>query len=177
MNVRSLAMLCLSLPALAAAALAHDPAEPVTVPGTELAVPAVVAADSAPADSAAEAVLLEEKTLKSQFKVLRFDEDWSALGDPNVVTDHMWPAIKYVDFGDEWYATFGGQVRARYASEENKNLQGGPVPHNNDYYLLRTRLYGDLHLQDIARLYVELITADVYQNDAPPLATDVNHLD
>jgi len=49
---------------------------------------------------------------------------------------------------------------------------GGPVPHNNDYNLLRVRAFADLRYENTFRAFVELIDAGIHGNDAPPLAID-----
>ena len=125
-----------------------------------------------------------EKFHKTVFKNLRFEEDWRDLGEPGMETDHWWPGIKNIELdGDDddgqsdWTASFGGQVRLQAKSEQNRNLLGGPVPHNNDFNLLRIRLHGELRYQDSFRAFVEMIDAGIHGNDAPPLAIDKQNPD
>ncbi len=146
-------------------------APPVASASTDGSAAAALPEDESPA------VTLEQKTLKTLFKNLRFDEDWSALKDPETQTDHWFPGMKYVEMTDGSYASFGGQVRARWAAEQNRNLKGGVVPHNNDYELLRMRLHGDFHIENVARVFVELISAHILDRDAPPAPSDRNQLD
>ena len=115
-----------------------------------------------------------EKFLKTAFKTLRFEEDWSALKDPEMKTDYWFPGIKEIELdGDgDWRASFGGQARLRWQSEQNKNLLGGPVPHNNDFNLLRLRAFTDIHYKDKFRAFVEMIDSGIHGNDAAPGATD-----
>jgi hypothetical protein len=115
-----------------------------------------------------------EKFLKTSFKNLRFEEDWRALKDPEMKTDHWFPGLKAVELdGDgDWIATFGGQLRYQWKSEQNKNLLGGPVPHNNDFNLLRLRLNADIRYKDSFRAYVEMIDAGIHGNDAAPTPID-----
>ena len=53
------------------------------------------------------------KFYKSVFKNLRFEEDWSALKDPEMETDHWMPGLKMIELDGEgdWTASFGGQMR------------------------------------------------------------------
>lgn len=115
-----------------------------------------------------------EKFLKTAFKNLRFEEDWRALKDPEMKTDHWFPGIKAIelDGAGDWTLTLNGQVRYQWKSEQNKNLLGGPVPHNNDFNLLRVRLGADIRYKDSFRAYVEMIDAGIHGNDATPLAID-----
>jgi len=120
-----------------------------------------------------------EKFYKSVFKNLRFDEDWSALKDPEMKTDHWFPGIKMIELdGDgDWTASFGGQLRFQTKSEQNRNLLGGPVPHNNDFNLLRLRMNGEIRYRNAFRAYVEMIDAGIHGNDAPPTPIDEQDVD
>jgi hypothetical protein len=48
------------------------------------------------------------------YKLLRYDEDYSYLKDPDRRTD-FWDPIKYIPIGDRegWYVSFGAQLRPR----------------------------------------------------------------
>ena len=59
---------------------------------------------------------LLNELVKAQFKVLRFQEDWSYLGDPEVESDLWLPETKWIEVADGWHLTAGGQFRWR---EEN----------------------------------------------------------
>jgi hypothetical protein len=124
----------------------------------------------------------EPKTAKSVFKNLRFDEDWSALGEPGATTDHWMPGLKHIALdGDDgqpadWTASFGGQVRLQAKSEDNRNLLG-TVPGNNDFNLLRLRMHGDLRYRDDVRVFIEMIAAGIHGNDAAPLPIDEQDFD
>lgn len=119
------------------------------------------------------------KFYKSVFKNLRFEEDWSALKDPEMETDHWMPGLKMIELDGEgdWTASFGGQMRFQTKSEQNRNLLGGPVPHNNDFNLLRLRLHGDLRYRDDLRFFVEMLDGSIHSEDAPPLAIDEQNHD
>ncbi|MHC5209458.1 MAG: alginate export family protein [Planctomycetota bacterium] len=150
-------------------------AEPV------LALPAAVPATGGedtrseqPGDAASD----EEKRLAAQFKNLRFQEDWDALLDPEVETDHWYPAAKAVEIGEEgdWTASFGGQIRWQGKSEKNRSLTGS-LPGSNSFHLLRLRLHGDLRLRDDFRVFVETLHASIRGNEAAPAGIDRNQFD
>lgn len=136
-------------------------------------------ADAMVAEAEVEAPDADDKVVKtkSMLKNLRFAEDWSALADPDVETDHWFPGIKHVEFGEDWTASFGGQVRVRFHDEQNRALTGA-VPGHNDFSLLRTRLHGDFRFRDDMRVFVEVLAASIYGNSpVKPLGIDNQHLD
>jgi hypothetical protein len=118
----------------------------------------------------------DETVLKSQFENLRFEEDWSALADPEVETDHWLPALKLVELDEGWTLSAGGQIRYRFHSEQNRNLRG-TVSGHNDFNLLRTRLHADLAWRDRLRVFVEMLDARIHGNDAPALGIDRQNTD
>ncbi|HZL99960.1 MAG TPA: alginate export family protein, partial [Planctomycetota bacterium] len=111
---------------------------------------------------------------KSLFKNLRFEEDWSALKEAETKTDHWLPGIKAIELDGEgdWSIGFGGQIRLQSKSEQNRNLLGGPVPHNNDFNLLRVREYADIRYRKDFRAFIEMISAGIHGNDAAPTPID-----
>jgi hypothetical protein len=157
-------------------AVQPPPPAPVPLPATEPSPtgPPVPAGDVAALADDKD----ETKRLKSQFKNLRFEEDWSALADPEVETDHWFPAAKHVDIGDDgdWTASFGGQIRYQYKADHNRSLTG-TVPGDNTFSLLRMRLHGDLRLRDEFRAFVELLDASIDGNEAPATPIDRNQVD
>src|SRR5207253_4170036 len=48
---------------------------------------------------------------------------------------------------------------------------------NDDYHLIRTRVYGDVWYRDRLRLYVEFIEAHSFNNQLPPRVIDRNPAD
>ena len=57
------------------------------------------------------------------YKLLRENEDWSFLKDPALKED-FWDSIKYVRLRrgtDDWYLTFGGEVREVWEQVGNDN--------------------------------------------------------
>ena len=63
------------------------------------------------------------------YKLLRYDEDYSYLKDPDRRTD-FWDPIKYIPFGDreDWYASFGAQLRPRFQFYNNFDFGTTPAP-------------------------------------------------
>ena len=121
----------------------------------------------------------QQKMVKTQFKMLRFQEDWRALKEPGTTTDHWFPALKQIELAEEWDLSVGGQVRWQGKDDTNRNLLG-TFPNHNEFSLVRTRLHGDLRIQDDARFFVEVISADIHgqkTSDAPPQPIDKNDWD
>lgn len=56
-----------------------------------------------------------------KFHNLRYEEDFSYLGgEPGTYRKDIWDPLKWIDLGDDWYLTLGGQARLRFESEQNK---------------------------------------------------------
>jgi hypothetical protein len=75
--------------------------------------------------------------------------------------------------GDNLLFSTGGEIRFRQLNEVDSRLRG----RDNNYQLLRTRVYGDLWFQDKVRVFVEFIDAQTFNQNLPPLGIDVNHSD
>src|SRR5690242_14759929 len=52
---------------------------------------------------------------RPEYKLLRYDEDWSSLRDRSGEVDWT-DRLKYIPFGprEGWYATIGGEIRERF---------------------------------------------------------------
>jgi len=74
---------------------------------------------------------------------------------------------------DDWLLSIGGEERLQFKNEVDSRL--GAI--DNNYQLLRSRVYTDLWYRDLFRVYVEYIDAESYNQNLPPLAIDVNHSD
>ena len=143
-----------------AGALAHDDPAPGPAPA------------AAPAEDPARTATGEEaQKLKTLFKNLRFEEDWTALADPAVETDHWWPWMKYAEITPGWSLSFGGQLRYRYMSEGNRSLKG-TVPGQNTYSLYRERLHAEMRAGDDARIFVEVLNAGIRGSSTDPAPID-----
>ncbi|MEZ5980076.1 MAG: alginate export family protein [Planctomycetota bacterium] len=130
-----------------------------------LAAVAVTAGPLAPAASAQ-----DEPVPIPAFEELRFDEDWStlALHERRIARDR-WLSWKYAPLTSDrltWFSV-GGSVRLR--AEGTKERSFGATPTgivNEDAYLARLLLHGDLHVTRDARFFVELRSAFVTGRDS-----------
>ncbi|MDB5305949.1 MAG: hypothetical protein JWO38_151 [Gemmataceae bacterium] len=95
-----------------------------------------------------------------EYKLLRYQEDWSSLKDPAKRTD-FWDPLKYIPLGtrDGYYLTLGGDVREWFESYHNDSFGLGPgnAQGYNTYFLQRYMLYGDLHLGPNVRVFTQTI--------------------
>ncbi|MFL5342254.1 MAG: alginate export family protein [Gemmataceae bacterium] len=102
-----------------------------------------------------------------------FDADFRYLDDPNNKQQDFHDLIHRLHAGDNFVLATGGEFRFRYMNEVDSRLSGV----NQQYDLLRTRVWGDLMFRDRFRLYAEFISANEYNNTLPPLAIDRNLAD
>jgi Alginate export len=182
MHLRSRLPLIFALCLAAPATRAQEPAPKAPEQDAPAQPPVQDAAAQPPVQDAAPQPTPEDeqkKVIKTQFQVLKFKEDYSALGQPNVESDLWFPQIKWIELAEGWHVSFGGQWRFMEKDEVNKSLTGA-FPDHNEYTLLRTRVYGDLRIQDDARVYVEGIGASIHgdkASDPPPAANDRDNWD
>ncbi|MCS7160899.1 MAG: alginate export family protein [Gemmatales bacterium] len=102
-----------------------------------------------------------------------FDADFRYLDDPNN-TDYDWSDFLHrIHIGDNWLFATGGAFWVRYMHEINSRLSGA----DNDYTLLRTRVWTDLWYRDLVRVYAEFLDAHSFDPELPPLRIDVNRSD
>lgn len=102
-----------------------------------------------------------------------FDSDFRYLDDPNN-TDYDWSDFLHrIHLGDNWLFATGGNFWMRYMHEVNSRLSG----FDQDYTLLRTRVWADLWYRDLVRIYAEFLDAHSIDPDLPPLRIDVNRSD
>lgn len=108
---------------------------------------------------------------------LRFEEDWSPLRDPALRTDPLDP-LKWLPLNGDGsaYLTLGGELRARYESSRNP-VFGLGSPRRNDYTLLRSFLFADLHLGPHLRGFVELASGFAPGWRGEPPVTQKDELD
>jgi hypothetical protein len=95
-------------------------------------------------------------TLDRNYQLLREDEDWSFLRDPNLRKD-FWDPIKYIPLrkqAPDWYMTLGGEAREVWEQIGNDNW--GQSPFWNGYLNERYMPYVDLHYGPHVRTFVEL---------------------
>lgn len=102
-----------------------------------------------------------------------FDADYRYLDDPNN-TQHDWlDFLKRIHMGDNFMFSTGGEFRYRLMDERASRLTN----FDNNYNLIRTRVYGDLSYGDRVRAYIEFIEANAFHESLKPLAIDNNPAD
>ncbi len=89
------------------------------------------------------------------YTVVRWNEDYTYLRDPDKHDDFFDP-IKYIplDKAGDIYLTLGGDLRERYELFNHNSFGTGPQDHDG-YWLTRLMAYGDLHLGNNFRFFVE----------------------
>jgi len=132
------------------AAGAHDPARPRAM---QLAEARVSAEPAAPPPSA----VPPAPAVRPAYRELRFEEDWSALRDPEALASRdLFDPLKHVpltDDGSVWIS-FGGQLRERVEAWSGFDF-GAPEDDDEVFLLSRLLLHADLHLGPHVRVFVE----------------------
>jgi len=103
-----------------------------------------------------------------------FDLDYRKVDPPG--EDRTFPVLdemKRIPLGDHWMLSTGGDIRYRHMNENNSRLK----PIVNDYDLFRARVFTDFWYHDDFRLYGEFITAEIWNNDLPPVLPDKDPAD
>ena len=123
-----------------------------------------------------------------QYRLLRAEEDWSFLADPQN-RGHDWlDVLKYIPLGgrENWYLTIGGETRQWYEYYKNENWGVPPVEpapneppvQGNGYLKQRYMLHGDFHLGSRFRVFGELHSGFVNgRAGGPRPIVDNNKLD
>jgi hypothetical protein len=114
------------------------------------------------------------------YRLLFYDNDFRYLDTPDGQPVDFLDNLKRIHLGplcgscnDNWMFSIGGEERVQIKNEIDSRL----TARDNDYQLLRTRIYGDLWYRDVFRVYVEFLDARSFNEDLPPLAIDVNKTD
>jgi hypothetical protein len=102
-----------------------------------------------------------------------YDADYRFLDDPNYTERDVFLDLKRMHLGCDWMLSIGGEERVRYMNEIDSRLSGK----DNDYTLIRSRVYADVWYRDWFRVYVEYLDAQITGQDLSPLATDRDHSD
>ena len=139
-------------------------------------------ADSKPAEDAYQPVAPAPAPAKAPpqpWKGLFYDNDFSYKRDPNheplwgeELKDVPLDFLGGLDALDNSTLSFGGELRYRFMSEDNRLRPGGPA--QNTYDLWRWRNYIDFRASDVFRAYVEMIDASIFNEDMPALTIDLN---
>lgn len=102
-----------------------------------------------------------------------FDADFRYLDNPKNTQHDIFDCLHRIHLGDCWMFSTGGDFRYRHMNEVNARLSGK----NNDYDLLRTRVYGDLWYGNSFRVYVEYLDAQSFNQNLDPLGIDKDRSD
>ena len=91
------------------------------------------------------------------YMLLRYDEDYRYLKDPALRTD-LWDPLKYIPLAeeDDWYASFGAQIRPRLDYFNNFNF--GTIPGGNSTLLQRYLFHGDFHFGPNFRFFGQFMS-------------------
>ena len=111
------------------------------------------------------------------YQLLREDEDWSFLKNPDLRKD-VWDRIKYIQIrksAEDWYMTIGGEAREVWEQIGNDNW--GESPYWNGYLNERYMPYFDLHYGKHLRTFVELKSGINSFRQGGPRPIDEKRLD
>lgn len=125
---------------------------------------------AAPAAEVAEAVKAPATWKPPAFRLLRQDENWSALkdADPNTVPwlDRL-HRLASNEQGDVWLG-IGGSLRYRFESWRDFDFGAvGSAKADDSYSLTRALLHADMHLGSRVRVFLEGRTSQVANRDLP----------
>jgi hypothetical protein len=125
----------------------------------------------------------QDKAPPYPYRGVFYDNDFRYLDKPDGKSVDFFDDLKRIHFSsffdpcnDDWMLSVGGEERLQF-KQENGGNNGRITGADNNYQLLRSRVYGDLWYKDQIRIYVEYIDAQSYNQNLPPLAIDVNHSD
>jgi len=113
-----------------------------------------------------------------KYQNIRQDENFSYLGgEAGTYKTDVWDPLKWMDLGDDWRLTLGGQTRLRFESEQNKAF-GSVEPTQDAFLLHRSFIHGDLRHEDWLRFFLQGKFAHVDDRDrAAGLAGMEDHAD
>ena len=111
-----------------------------------------------------------KKPPPNPYKGVFYDNDFSYLDDPANEYCYLGDFMKRRRLWDSIILDVGGEYRLR---EHNEHI----LTRNNNFLLQRTRIYGDLHVDDWFRTYMEAIDATSAWEDLPPRPTEENRFD
>ncbi|MEH6306247.1 alginate export family protein [Olivibacter sp. CPCC 100613] len=98
--------------------------------------------------------ILVKFSYAQNFKLLRFNEDYSALKDS---TRTFYNSLKYLPLSESGkaYVSFGGELRAELDRAQHEDWGANNVG-SNIFLLQRYQLHADLHLSDRIRIFGQL---------------------
>jgi hypothetical protein len=97
-----------------------------------------------------------------------YNADWRYLDNAGPEDRDPLDFLKRIRFLDDFMFTTGGEFRYRYNNENASRFSGK----DNVFDQTRTRVYGDLWYRDYARIFAEVINAQSFNQDLPPVVTD-----
>lgn len=159
------------------------PGSSATRPAAEPEAPAPVPAP-APSDSAGRlgpGSLATEGSNLENYKLLRYDEDYSYLRDPSKRTDPL-DFLKYIPLDDAGnsYLSLGGTARPRFGLNHNPFFGSAPTNSdgNNNEFVQRYLFHGDLHLGPNIRFFGQFQSGfETGRVDGPRPDVDLNSFD
>lgn len=110
----------------------------------------------------------DKPTCNKSHKGLFYANDFSYLGNPDYTGQCFGDSFKQLSVGRQGKLDIGGQLRYRYHSEFGMGRQAGFSGFQgtqNDFGLVRARLYANYKMNDRIRLFAEGIYADIASND------------
>lgn len=113
----------------------------------------------------------EEKCpLRETYKSLRYDEDWSALRDPDCRIEAI-DDLKFISLWGDAYVSLGGEARLRYERYTNSGFGSDP-PTDSGYVLQRYLVHTDIHFTRSFRLFVQFQSGIENGRNGGPRPTD-----
>jgi hypothetical protein len=111
------------------------------------------------------------------YELLRYEEDYRYLQDPNRRND-FWDPVKYLPLnrGGDFYLSLGGEARERYEYYRNFNWGQGPQTPGG-YSLQRYMFHTDFHLGEHVRIFWQLKSGLENGRRGGPRPTDEDRLD
>lgn len=121
------------------------------------------------------------KTPSENYKSLRYQENYRYLKYSPRNAD-FWSSIKYIPLGDleDWYLSIGGEMRQRYEFFHNEEYgkAAADAHGNNNAWLQRYMLHGDLHLGANIRIFTQFMsTLEDWRKAGPRPDVDENTFD
>ncbi|WP_240976019.1 alginate export family protein [Chitinophaga fulva] len=114
------------------------------------------------------------RTAGQNFKLMRFDEDYSGLKDS---TRNFYRKIKYTSLSKDGnaYVSFGGAARMEYVDFNNEDWGRLGIGYNS-FLLQRYDLHADLHLHERFRIFAQVRSAWESGRKNGPRAIDEDNL-
>ncbi|WP_242914785.1 MULTISPECIES: alginate export family protein [Brevundimonas] len=109
------------------------------------------------------------------FKPLNVEDDWSRFADPATRTT-PWSKLKYIPVAGDAWLSLGGEARWRAEYRGNERFGRGAQDDDGDLQQ-RLRLWGDLHVNNNVRVFVELQDGRSHGLDSGETITEENRTD